>query len=98
MQKNKHRWTFDVDKICCEKFVERYVVDQSDMDITSFVRLLQQELPDIQSTSLKMKIQNIKQIVLEIGIKDTLASKPLSNYSLQNQKAMTAVLQEHGIR
>lgn len=64
------------------------------MDVTQFITVLQKELPNIKPNSLKMKVQNIKQILLEKGINDTLTLSPLANYSQQNMRAMAAVLQE----
>lgn len=64
------------------------------MDIGTFVRLLGKELPEIKEGSIKMKITNIKQILVEMGIEDTLVAKPLKNYSKQNEKAMEKVIRE----
>lgn len=97
MQGNKHRWSFNEDKLCCKKFVECYIVNQSNMDISSFVRLLQRDLPYIHSGSLRMKVQNIKRIALELKLKDTMTITPLIKYSMQNKKAMIEVLRETGI-
>jgi hypothetical protein len=44
-----------------------------------------------------MKIQNIKQILHEKGLKDTLKTAPLANYSQQNLKAMNVALEEMGL-
>lgn len=49
--------------------------------MSSFIRLLIKELPEIKENSLKMKITSIKQILLDMGIEDSLAVKPLKNYS-----------------
>ena len=98
MQGNRHHWTFDEDRFCCQKFIEYYVENKSDMDISLFIHLLQRDLPDIQRNSLRMKIQNIKQISSQLGLEDTSALKPLSNYSAQNMQAMIMVLRERGIR
>ena len=58
------------------------------------MRLLGKELPEIKEGSIKMKITNIKQILVEMGIEDTLVAKPLKNYSKQNEKAMEKVIRE----
>lgn len=90
----KHRWTVAEDEYCCRRYVEEYVIGKSSMDMSSFVRLLGKELPKIKEGSIKMKITNIKQILIEMGIEDTLTAKPLKNYSQQNKKAMEKVLKE----
>lgn len=90
----KHRWTIAEDEYCCKKYVEEYVIKRSSMDMSSFVRLLNKALPEIKEGSIKMKITNIKQILQDMGIEDTLVAKPLKNYSQQNKRAMQKVLQE----
>lgn len=97
MQGKKHRWTSAEDKYCCQSYIEYYVMNKSSMDAATFVGMLQKTLPDIQRSSLKMKVQNIKQIVAELGIKDTLLCSPLRNYSMQNKNALMEVLREKGI-
>lgn len=91
---NKHRWTVEEDRLCCSRYLEYYVVSKCSMDVSQFIAVLQKELPNIKPNSLKMKVQNIKQILIEKGIKDTLTLSPLANYSQQNMRAMAAVLQE----
>lgn len=81
MMSKKHRWTIAEDEYCCKRYVEEYVNKKSSMDLNSFVGLLSKELPEIKEGSVKMKITNIKQILIEMGIEDTLASKSLKNYS-----------------
>ncbi len=89
---NKHRWTFEEDQLCCKRYLEYYVINKSGMDVSRFIMVLQKEHPSIKPSSLKMKVQNIKQILIEKGIKDTLDSSPLANYSQQNIRAMDVVL------
>ena len=91
---NKHRWTVEEDRLCCKRYLEYYVVSKCSMDVSQFITVLQKELPNIKPNSLKMKVQNIKQILIEKDIKDTLTLSPLANYSQQNASAMAVVLQE----
>lgn len=62
--------------------------------MSSFARLLSKELSEIKESSLKMKITNIKQILMDMGIEDSLTVKPLKSYSQQNKRAMEKVLNE----
>ncbi len=62
--------------------------------LVNFNAVLQKNLPSIKPNSLKMKVQNNKQILIEKGINDTLVVSPLANYSKQNLRAMNAILQE----
>lgn len=52
----KHRWTLVEDEYCCKRYVEEYVIRKSNMDMSSFARLLSEELLEIKEGSLKMKI------------------------------------------
>ena len=61
----RHRWTFAEDKLCCQRYVEAYVIQQQDLPLSEFIRGLSAELPQIKPSSLRMKAQNIKQILLE---------------------------------
>ena len=64
------------------------------MHVSKFIAVLQKELPSIKPNSLKMKVLNNKQILIEKGINDTLVVSPLANYSKQNLRAMDFILQE----
>lgn len=89
-----HRWTFEEDEICCRKFIETYVVAQSDKDITVFLKELSRLVPDVSEGSLRMKIQNVRCLSNEYGLKDTAAIKWLSQYSVQCKEAFESVAKE----
>ena len=92
----RHRWTFEEDVICCRRFFEQYVMLQSSMDLSQFAEQLHRTLPEISVGSLRMKTQNIKQLCVEQGIRNSLAAKPLSQYSQQNYRAFMQVKKELG--
>ncbi|MGN1117731.1 MAG: hypothetical protein ACI4RU_03895 [Acutalibacteraceae bacterium] len=94
---NIHRWTIEEDTICCKKFLEYYVINQSDMDIVQFLRMLAKEVPNVPEGSLRMKIQNIKFLSKQAGFKDTSTIKWLSQYSSQCKKAFEKAVMELGI-
>jgi len=89
-----HRWTFEEDRICCEKFLEYYVVKKSDMDTAQFIELLSKEVPDVTSGSLRMKVQNIKYLVNRAGFEDTSTLTWLSQCSMQCEKAFNQAVLE----
>ena len=93
----KHRWTMEEDVLCCRKFFEQYVIQQSSMNLLQFAEQLHQTLPSISIGSLKMKTQNIKQLCVEHGIRNSLDAKPLAQYSQQNHRAFLVVKQEFGL-
>lgn len=96
MNKN-HFWTNEENKFCCQMYVEYYINNKRNININSFVEMINKKLPYIKYSSLKMNIQNIKQILLELNIKDTLECTPLKNYSKQNFKAMKEVIESNHI-
>lgn len=89
-----HRWTMDEDEICCKRFLECYVVEQSKLDTISFLQRLSKEVPAISEGSLRMKIQNIKYLTTLAGLQDTSTIKGLSQYSSQCERAFKKVLLE----
>ena len=93
----KHRWSFEEDRYCCEKYIKRYVVSNSDLSASDFVRELSSILMEIKPTSLRMKVQNIKQILIEKQISDSLKISPSANYSKQNLVALERVLKQYNL-
>ena len=51
----KHRWTMEEDTLCCRRFFEQYVIQQSSMDLQRFAEQLHMALPSISVGSQKMK-------------------------------------------
>lgn len=93
----RHNWSMDEDMFCCRKYLEYYVIHQSTVDISEFVRILNNAMPQISPNSLKMKVQNIKQLCIENNILDSLKVKPLSRYSTQNADAFVSVKNKLGL-
>lgn len=89
-----HRWTEYEDEICCKMFLGYYVINRSTMEIPQFLQMLQQYVPDVPEGSLRMKIQNIKYLVMLEGLEDTAGIKGLSQYSMQCERAFKSVLSE----
>ena len=82
--------------LCCRRFFEQYVMQQSSLDLQSFAEQLHLALPSISVGSLKMKTQNIKQLCIEHGIKNSLDAKPLNRYSQQNYRVFQQIKREFG--
>ena len=83
----KHRWTYAEDFYCCLHYlwsVFEYVGDDS---LTTLVNMLAEDIPHIDRGSLRMKLQNIKAIALDLGLEDRLTFTPLNNYSRQCKRA-----------
>ena len=93
----KHTWQYKEDLYCCESYYEYFVVRKSRISIDEFVKELSIELPEIKTNSMKMKVQNIKQILMVLNIEDTLRCTGLANYSRQNFLAMEEAIKNNRI-
>lgn len=93
----KHRWTFDEDKTCCRIFIETYITNHTYCPFDSLATKILTIYPNMKFSSIKMKLQNIKRICLDYGIKDSSTISPLDNYSNQNLQAMKEELLAVGI-
>lgn len=93
----RHNWTMEEELYCCRRYVEQYVLNKSNTDCATFLNQLDKELVNISKGSIRMKIQNTKQILAEKNIEDFLDISPLKKYSKRNKKAVEAVLLELGI-
>ena len=93
----KHRWTFDEDKTCCRIFIETYITNHTYYPLDSLATKILAIYPNMKFSSIKMKLQNIKRICLDYGIKDSSTISPLNNYSKQNLQAMKEELLAVGI-
>ena len=89
-----HRWTYFEDELCCKEYFNTYVVEKFPMPLSVFAGRLSLKLPDVPESSLRMKVQNIKQLSLNAGIKDSLLAKPLPNFSQQCKDAFADVFGE----
>ena len=92
----KHRWTYDEDYLCCEKYIQMYCVEQHETSITPLLEELSSLLPNITVGSIRMKIQNIKQITMEENLYDILDHAPLERYSTQCKFAFDEAIENVG--
>lgn len=93
----KHRWTYDEDRTCCRIFIETYIINRTYCPFDTLATKILTIYPNMKFSSVKMKLQNIKRICLDYGVKDSSTISPLNNYSAQNLRAMKESLQEIGI-
>ena len=67
-------------------------MNKTSLSMSEFIKDLSHKLSEISESSLKMKISNIRQVLEERKINNSLATKPFSNYSKQNEHAMNLAL------
>lgn len=95
----KHRWTFEEDLYFCNKYLDFFVIQKSNMSLSDFCRLLlASESAEINFNSARLKVQNIKEILIELHISDSLKTAPAKNYSKQNMRAMESALKQRGLK
>ena len=97
--KLKHRWTFEEDLIFCNKYLDFFVEQKSNVSLSDFSRLVLASVStEISFNSAKMKVQNIKAILIELNISDSLKTAPAKNYSKQNLEARKYALKQRGLK
>ncbi len=94
---SRQSWTYNENEICCMRYVERYVIGNSTMRLSEFVRTLKNELPRLSENSLKWKVQNIKYLSMKAGFNDSLKSAVAENCSQDNVRAFHAVLSMYNL-
>lgn len=96
--KLKHRWTFKEDLIFCNKYLDFFVEQKSNVSLSDFSRLVLASVStEISFNSAKVKVQNIKAILIDLDIADSLKAAPARNYSKQNLEAMKYALKQRGL-
>jgi hypothetical protein len=73
-----------------------YCVEQHETSITPLLEELSSLLPNITVGSIRMKIQNIKQITMEENLYDILDHAPLERYSNQCKFAFDEAIENVG--
>ena len=91
----KHNWTFEEDYTCCMQYL-RYIFDSSpNKNVASLIYNLSLKLPSLERGSIRMKLQNIKQICMEHSFNDEMDISPLENYSRQCLRAFVEALKDY---
>ena len=83
----KHRWTFQEDYVCCTYYL-RYIFNKpAGKSVRDLIYDISLELTELESGSIRMKLQNIKQICMEYDFEDGMDISPLEKYSYQCKRA-----------
>ena len=92
------KWTVEEDEICCRACVDEYVINKSHMNVEFCIKFIMNN-PNIKrdSGTLKMRIQNIKAILDEWKVPNTLNISPLNHAGRQTRAILKALLEENGI-
>ena len=92
----KYQWTFDDDFLCCIYYIA-FVFDNTEDEDSALLDHLVEALPHIKRGSIKMKLQNIKQVALDSGLEDRLSFSPLEKYTKQCKKAFDAAVEAYDV-
>lgn len=90
--KTYHDWTFEENYICCYEYITNFIIGKTSEYIV--LQKLKDKLKDITESSLRMKMQNIKQIVIEKNLLDNSCMRPLPNFSKENLLAFNKAMQD----
>lgn len=89
------KWTIEFETKICKTVIKTYVIDKSRQSISNFLLCLNTynnlEVPE---SSIKMKISNIKAILEELNIDNTIPGGILYHYSKQNKRIVENILDE----
>ena len=95
-------WTEEEETICCKAVVKEYVYSKSSKDIELFLREIRKNAVFSErkrdSGSIKMRLQNIKAVLGEFGVENTLPLSELLNASSQTRQTLAQELQNAGIK
>lgn len=90
----KTKWSVEEDTILSKLCIEKYVKGKEDLDIETFLNniMIHKEFEDRDKGSVRMRIQNIKAVLNELGMPNTIPITPLVNASKQTRKILLDIL------
>ena len=92
------KWSLEEDNICCKVCVDEYVINKRHMNVDFCLGLIMKNPRVCKAPgSIRMRIQNIKAILEEWEIPNTLYVSPLKNTAWQTRVALRGYLNEQGL-
>lgn len=83
-------WSQDEDRLCCKKIISEYVNQAGSKDVETVLAEIKNNVlfkgRDIGS--IRMRFQNIKALLIELNIKNTLPLHPLKNVAKQTRTVL----------
>lgn len=100
MKKKRIPWAVAEDEICCKMCVDLYVVRKEVIDIEKCVERIKDysEMQERDKSSVRMRIQNIKALLEDLGIENTLDIRLLNNAAKQTRDVLEECLKNAGIK
>ncbi len=92
-------WSIKEDELCCKAVVDEYVIGKKETRREHFLALVHanKDISKRDKSSIRMRVQNIKALLEELGIPNTLELKPLANAAQQTRACLLKYLEECGI-
>lgn len=93
-------WTVEEDVCCCKVCIDLYVVQKEKVYIEECVEKIKScsEMNGRDKGSIRMRVQNIKALLKELKIQNTLDVRPLANAAKQTRDILEACLENANIK
>lgn len=91
----KHNWNYSENEYCVEEVFKNFVINTEYDYETIITKLFIHFNGTIKRSSIKMKLQNIKWLLIQYNIPNTLMIKPLQNVSNDNVLAFFAAVKKY---
>lgn len=91
----RHQWSYEENEYCVEEVFKNFVINKEYDYNTVITKIYIHFNGALKRSSIKMKLQNIKWLLIQYNIPNTLVLKPLENASDDNLYAFFAVLKKY---
>ena len=95
MAGQKHQWTFSENVYCVEVVFENFVLKKYHLLTAVIEEIYRNFNGEIKKASIAMKLQNIKTLLNEYKIENTLEIAPLEHISTDNRNAFVFVYEKY---
>lgn len=97
MATKKHSWTYEENEYCVEEVFKNFVIgDEYDFE-TLITKLYIHFDGEIKKSSIKMKLQNIKYLLIMYNVPNTLTVAALENASEDNEYAFFVIAKKYNM-
>ena len=92
-------WTEKEDEICCKAVVDTYVIGRKHIHVDECANMIHScEGIEHDKNIVRMRLQNIKSLLEDMNIPNTLDVRPLSHAGKQTRACLVAYLKECGVK
>ena len=96
MNNKKHIWTNDEIEIVYKTIIQEYVLNEQ-KDINTILDILYEELREISSGSIKNRVQNLKSLLMEWEVPNSLNISPLAHVASKDRKILKQLLDNYDV-